>query len=176
MWRRTVTDKDAPSAKEPLSRRMLLSRPGLVVGTALLALVVGYATGSSGRRAAEREARELVQRLDSATLDLRLHRAESALATAVVEATYGSYEDARLSSGAFFDSLAVLSGVVPAERQNTLSGLLARRDDIQALLTRKEPIARDQLADVLTRYQTVLTGKRIRFEIPTGLPDSGGAT
>ena len=168
-----MTDKAAPMLKKPIGRRMLMSRPGVVLVTGLLALAVGYVSGSSGRSALAREAEQLGQRLDTVSLDLRLYQAESTLATAVVEATYGSFEDARASSGAFFDSLSVLRQAVAPVRDSAFSEISARRDDIQALLGRKEPIAKDQLADVLTRFQTILTGRSIRFEIPTGLPETG---
>lgn len=168
-----MTKAEAAESKGPIGRRLLLSRPGLVIVTGLLALAVGYATGSSGRRSAERTAQTMEARLDTAHLELRLHRAGSALATAVVEATYGSFEDARASSGSFFDSLTAIGPQAPAEQEAAFAELLARRDDIQALLIRGESIARDQLADLLTRFHAIVTGRQIRFEIPMGLPETG---
>ena len=150
-----------------------MSRVGLVVLTALIVGSVAYLAGIAGRGALEQQAQVLADQVDDLERTRRLQEAGTALATALVEATYGSFADARASAATFFDALPELQADVTDREAAVLTTITARRDDIQALLTQDEQIARDQLADVWAAYHEVLTGRRIELEIPTGLPEGG---
>ena len=105
--------------------------------------------------------RESSSRLSAATHELNLTRAQSALASAVVDAQRGDYELAREAISTFFSSLraetdsGAASILSPAQRE-AVQPLFDRSDGIITMLTRSDPASLAQLSDLYVSYRTIM--------------------
>jgi hypothetical protein len=107
------------------------------------------------------KARESSSRLSTATHELNLARAQSALTSAVVDVQRGDYEPAREAISTFFSSLraetdsGANSILSPAQRE-AVQPLFDRRDEIITMLARSDPMSLAQLSDLYVSYRTIM--------------------
>jgi hypothetical protein len=105
--------------------------------------------------------RDSSSRLSAATHELNLARAQSALASAVVDVQRGDYEPARAAISTFFTSLraetdsGAASILSPAQRE-ALQPLFDRQDEIITMLARNDTASLAQLSDLYVSYRTIM--------------------
>ena len=91
---------------------------------------------------------------------LILCKTQSDLASAVIDARRGDYEQARQALSRFFTSLNAesdSSNYTEAQR-NSLRPLFAGRDELITLLARNDPASADRLSDLFVAYRKIMNG------------------
>lgn len=106
-------------------------------------------------------ARARANERDAARRSLRLSEIQLRLASAVVEARRGEYEQARNAASAFFTELRTETDrtqdrALTAEQTARAREVLAARDDIITLLARNDPASVDRLTDLYVSYRAAL--------------------
>lgn len=92
---------------------------------------------------------------------LFLVRMQNDLASAVIDARRGEYENARKSASQFLTSVREdidkgdASNFTPGQREG-LKPLLAGRDDLITLLARSDPASADRLSDLYAAYRKLM--------------------
>lgn len=135
----------------------LWKRVGVYAAIALAIFLLGLipmwliARGRAGERDEAKRDLALTQR------ELRLSRMQNTLASAVINARRGDYEQARQTASDFFTALraqvdgGTSSALTQAQRES-VTPLLARRDDVITLLARSDPASADRLSDLYISY------------------------
>lgn len=132
-------------------------RNGLIV-VAAVALAFGggagwqYAQARQARQALEMARQERVVIQSESAMD----QLEASLALATVAAQFGNFERGRQLASDFFDLLQDRAGTAPDAARSGLHQILARRDHIITVLSRRQPEAGFELATVLTSLQGAL--------------------
>ena len=109
------------------------------------------------------KARTATSNLAEAEHQLVLCRAQSDLASAVIDARRGDYEPARQTLSRFFTSLSAdinkgsSSNYTEAQR-NSMQPLFAGRDELITLLARNDPASADRLSDLFLAYRKIMNG------------------
>lgn len=108
-------------------------------------------------------AHENANQRDAAQHELRLSQMQNSLSSAVIDARRGEYEPARQTASDFYTNLrdqidapGDASILTPAQHES-LSPLLAQRDDIITLLARSDPAAADRLSDIYVAYRKAMS-------------------
>jgi hypothetical protein len=131
-----------------------------IISYALLALVF-FLLGFLPLWATGRETAAQVSRLEQA---LRLADLQNALSVAVIGAQQGEYEPARQAASGFYMALQAeidrgqASVFSPAE-QTALRPLFDERDDVIALLARRDPAAASRLAALYQTYHRIVASE-----------------
>jgi hypothetical protein len=107
------------------------------------------------------KAREGTSQLAGVKRELRIARMQNTLASAVIDARRGEYEQARQAASQFFASLRAESDLgsnsaLTQTQREGLHPLFTRRDDLITLLARGDPAAADRLSDLYTAYREVM--------------------
>jgi hypothetical protein len=127
---------------------------------AVVAVVVAFGAGAAWQFNEAHQARTELEAAREAVVESDLQRAmerlEATLAMATVAAQFGDFERSRVLASEFFDLLQEATAVAPETARASLTGLLARRDDIITVLSRSEPQAPIELATLLTALQNAL--------------------
>jgi hypothetical protein len=108
-------------------------------------------------------ARERGRELEAARRELRVSRAQNALANAAVDARRGEYEPARRAASEFFTRLRDEMERGPdsaftRDQVNGLRPLFDARDDTITLLARGDPASAERLAELYNSYRQAAGG------------------
>ena len=133
----------------------MVGRVIVSVGLLILVLMLGLAPmqATSGANSAS---------LSGSARQWDAVRLENALASAAIDAQRGNYEQARQSASDFFTFLReeMSKGVESAFSQaqkDSVQPLLAKRDQIIALLARGDAASTDLLSDVFVSFREVMS-------------------
>lgn len=146
----------------------------LIAGlAALAAFLVGFGWQFVEARSARTER-------DALQTELVFQELATTLASAAIQAEYGSFEGARELMSRFFSGLQTHLDEAPAEARSDLAGILERRDAVITRLSRSEEGSRSTLARLFVQYQTAFGRQDRALPLPmprdTGpSPDTGGA-
>lgn len=105
------------------------------------------------------KARSAASDRDTVQRELRLCRLQGGLATAVINARRGEYEQARQAASEFFTNLytqvdaANSNSDLTSQQRDALRPLLNDRDNLITLLARNDPASADRLSDLYVSYQ-----------------------
>lgn len=109
------------------------------------------------------KARQSSNNLSESERQLTLVRMQSNLASTVIDARRGDYEQARQTASQFFTSLRAeidkgdASSLTQAQRTG-LQTLFTGRDEIITLLARGDPASADRLSDLYVAYRKIMSG------------------
>ncbi len=131
--------------------------------------VLAFAGGAVWQFSQARQAR---QALDTTRQELKVIQGERAvdqleasLTSATMAAEFGNFERSRQLASDFFDRLQEQAGTVPESARSGLGEILARRDDVITMLSRRQPESGFELATMLTSLQRAL-GKEPTLAAP----------
>ncbi|MEP7339589.1 MAG: hypothetical protein ABI977_17765 [Acidobacteriota bacterium] len=148
-----MSEDNQPQAVKPPS---LISRAGIPTAVILAAFLIGFIPMWL-------KAREGASQLAGAERELRIARMQNTLASAVIDARRGDYEQARLATSQFFASLRAESDLgsnsaLTQTQREGLHSLFTGRDDLITLLARGDPAAADRLSDLYVSSREMLKG------------------
>ena len=109
------------------------------------------------------KARTAASSLAETERQLVLCKMHGDLASAVIDARRGDYEQARQAVSRFFTSLSADtdkgagSNYTEAQR-NSMQPLFAGRDELITLLARNDPASADRLSDLFVAYRKIMNG------------------
>lgn len=143
-------DNQSQAVKAPA----LIRRAGIRIAVILAAFLIGLIPMWL-------KAREGASKLVGVERELQISRMQNTLASAVIGARRGDYEQARQGASQFFASLraefdlGTNSALTLAQREG-LNSLFSGRDDLITLLARNDPAAADRLSDLYIAYREVM--------------------
>lgn len=145
-------DKQPQAVKPPF----LISRVGIPAAVILAAFLIGFIPMWL-------KAREGASKLAGIERELQMAGLQNTLATAVIDARRGDYEQARQAASHFFASLRTESdlgsnSVLTQTQRDGVHSLLTGRDDLITLLARGDPAAADRLSDLYVSYREMMKG------------------
>lgn len=147
--RAPASDPATMDIPRPPGRRILIYA-AVAVGIFLLGFVpMGFKAASNAK---ERDA--VRQELQVAHVQLRL-------ASALVDASRGEYEPARLAAVDFFTDLSAElrrgdDSNVSREQRDALRPILEQRDEIITLLARSDPASAERLSEMYVTYRNAI--------------------
>ena len=128
-----------------------LRRTAWVAGLMLLAFLVGYIPAWLSASGYEYERNVLENQA-------RVHSIRHTLASAIVHADRGRFDDARTEASNFFSALRAEyddgSSALDPKAKEDIGKMLARRDDVITMLARGERAGADMLADWHFYFET----------------------
>ncbi len=142
-----------------MRRRMMTPklRNGLIV---LATVAVAFGGGAAWQFTQARQARQALEsaRAERAVIqrESTMNQLEATLALATVAAQFGNFERGRQLASDFFDLLQDRAVTAPNAARSGLNQILARRDHIITVLSRRQPEAGFELATALTSLQGAL--------------------
>ncbi|MEP7341091.1 MAG: hypothetical protein ABI977_25400 [Acidobacteriota bacterium] len=146
-----MSEDNQPKAVKPLP---LISRVGIPAAVILAAFLIGFIPMWL-------KAREGAGKLARVESELQMARMENTLASAVIDARRGDYEQARQTASQFFASLRAESDLgsnsfLTQTQRERLHSLFTGRDDLITLLARGDPAAADRLSDLYVTYRELM--------------------
>jgi hypothetical protein len=99
--------------------------------------------------------------LATAQIELRRNHIETLLASAVIDARRGKYEDARQSASGFFGEVRTeldnaTSNSFNAQEKTKVSELIQNRDEVITLLSRGDNAGAERLSDLYVAYRQAM--------------------
>src|SRR5918996_6172397 len=106
------------------------------------------------------KATRAIEQRDAAQRAVRLGQLQQTLAAAVIDVQRGQYEPARQLTSDFYTNLrrqidAANASVFTPSQRETLTPLLAERDEVITLLARSDPAAVDRLFAIYSSYNKI---------------------
>ena len=138
-----------PVKSSPLTRR-IVTYGAVILVAFLLGLVPMWL-----------KARQCASSLAEADRQLLLVRVQHDLASAAIDSRRGEYEPARQAASQFFTTVRAemdkgeASGLSQGQRQS-VTPLLAERDELITLLARSDPASADRLSELYVKYRAAM--------------------
>lgn len=147
--------------------------PGRFILGAGVAVVVAFLAGFGWQFLEARSARA---ERDALRTELAFQELATTLASATIQAEYGSYDGARELMSRFYTGLQEHREEAPAEAMQELGRILESRDAVITSLSRAEEGSRATLARLFVRYQSIFGGPDRALPLPPPRDTPAGDT